>query len=50
MKNLEIHKIGIKGFKSIQNMPAFEPRSINVFIGFKFLSNMLQCIGNLAYM
>jgi len=61
MKKLEILSIGIKGFKSIQNMPAFEPRSINVFIGqngagksnfiafFKFLSNMLSGTGNLAY-
>ena len=60
MKKLEIQNISIKGFKSIQNMPDFEPRSINVFIGqngagksnfisfFKFLSNMLSGTGNLA--
>lgn len=60
MKKLEIQNIVIKGFKSIQSMPSFAPRSINVFIGqngagksnfigfFKFLSNMLSGTGNLA--
>lgn len=60
MKKLEIQNISIRGFKSIQNLPSFEPRSINVFIGqngagksnfisfFKFLSNMLSGTGNLG--
>ena len=60
MKKLEIQNISISGFKSIQYLPDFEPRSINVFIGqngagksnfigfFKFLSNMLSGTGNLA--
>lgn len=60
MKKLEIQNISISGFKSIQDLPDFEPRSINVFIGqngagksnfigfFKFLSNMLSGTGNLA--
>jgi len=60
MQKLEIQNIVIKGFKSIQSMPSFAPRSINVFIGqngagksnfigfFKFLSNMLSGTGNLA--
>ncbi len=60
MRKLEIQNITIKGFKSIQAMPTFAPRSINVFIGqngagksnfigfFKFLSNMLSGTGNLA--
>ena len=60
MRKIEIENITIKGFKSIQSMPTFAPRSINVFIGqngagksnfigfFKFLSNMLSGTGNLA--
>lgn len=60
MKKLEIQNISISGFKSIQYLPDFEPRSINVFIGqngagksnfigfFEFLSNMLSGTGNLA--
>lgn len=60
MKKLEIQNLSIKGFKSIQNLPSFEPTSINVFIGqngagksnfigfFKFLSNMLSGTGNLS--
>lgn len=60
MKNLEIKNISIKGFKSIQDLPIFEPRSINVLIGqngagksnligfFKFISNMLSGTGNLG--
>lgn len=60
MKKIEIQNIVINGFKSIQSMPSFAPRSINVFIGqngagksnfisfFKFLSNMLSGTGNLA--
>lgn len=59
MRKPEIQNIVIRGFKSIQCMSAFAPRSINVFIGqngagksnfigfFKFLSNMLSGIGNL---
>jgi hypothetical protein len=31
-------------------MPAFEPRSINVFIGFMFLSNILSGTGSLVYL
>jgi len=60
MRKIDIQNISIKGFKSIQSMPSFSPRSINVFIGqngagksnfigfFKFLSNMLSGTGNLA--
>lgn len=60
MRKAEIEQISIKGFKSIQSLIDFKPRSINVFIGqngagksnfisfFKFLSNMLSGTGNLA--
>jgi len=59
MKRIEIQAVAISGFKSIQSLSEFVPRSINVFIGqngagksnfigfFKFLSNLLSGTGNL---
>jgi hypothetical protein len=32
------------------NLPAFEPHLINIFIGFKFLSNILSGTGSLVYL
>lgn len=60
MRRLEIEKITINGFKSIQSLDDFAPRQINVLIGqngagksnfigfFKFLSNILSGTGNLS--
>lgn len=59
MRKVLIEDISIKGFKSIKDLPSFNPRPINIFIGqngagksnfisfFKFLSNMLSGTGNL---